>query len=201
MTEQKYPVMRKILPVLIGILFVGGCSIMGTKTPEPRWHSVKQDGAVELRDYDPMIVAEVTTTGERYEAINAGFRILAGYIFGGNKAQTKIAMTAPVTQEATEDQKTWKVRFIMPPASTPAMLPVPNDNRIRLLEIPAYRVAVIQFAGFNTDSNLNEHQKILMDWLARNNITSIGSPTYAFYNPPWTLPFFKRNEIMVKIPQ
>jgi DNA gyrase inhibitor GyrI len=209
--------MNRTLPILLLTLFIGGCSIVGTKSPEPSWHSVRQDGDMEIRDYDPMIVAEVTTTGERYAAINAGFRILAGYIFGGNTAQTKIAMTAPVTQESTgaksekiamtapvtqeasENQNEWKVRFVMPPEYTLASLPVPNDNRIKFLEIPAYRTAVIQFSGFNTDSNLSEHQKILMDWLAKNNITPIGKPIYAFYNPPWTLPFFKRNEVMVKI--
>ena len=190
---------------------------MGTKTPEPSWHSVRQDGDIEIRDYDPLIVAEVTTTGERYAAINAGFRILAGYIFGGNTAKTKIAMaapltqekddaqgekiamTAPVTQEAAEGKNEWKVRFVMPPEYTRASLPVPNDPRIKFLEIPAQRTAVIQFSGFNTDSNLSDHLKILMDWLAKNNIGAIGQPTYAFYNPPWTLPFFKRNEVMVKI--
>lgn len=190
---------------------------MGTKTPEPSWHSVRQDGDIGIRDYDPMVVAEVTIIGERYAAINHGFRILAGYIFGGNTAQTKvamtspvtqesgdangekIAMTAPVTQEASENQNEWKVRFVMPPEYTLASLPVPNDTRIKFIEIPAYRTAVIQFPGFNTDSNLSNHLKILMDWLVKNNIAPIARPTYAFYNPPWTLPFLKRNEVMVKI--
>jgi len=197
--------------------FLGGCSLVGAKTPEPSWHSVKKDGDIEIRDYDPMIVAEVTTTGERYAAINAGFRILAGYIFGGNTAKTKIAMrapvtqesrdakgekitmTAPVTQEASENQNEWGVRFVMPPEYTLASLPVPNDTRIKFLKISAHRTAVIQFSGFNTDSNLSEHLKMLMDWLGKNNIAPIGEPTYAFYNPPWTLPFLKRNEVMVKI--
>ena len=172
---------------------------MGTETSEPSWQSVKRDGDIEIRDYDPMIVAEVATNGEHYEAINAGFRILAGYIFGGNTAQTKIAMTAPVTQEELENQNEWKVRFVMPPDYTMASLPIPNDARIKFLEIPAYRTAVIKFSGFNTDSNLKEHLKILMAWLATNNIAPIGKPVYAFYNPPWTLPFFKRNEVMVEV--
>jgi len=76
----------KTLPILFIILFIGGCSIVGSTTLEPSWHSVQEDGTIQIRDYDPMIVAEVTTSGERYDAINAGFRILAGYIFGGNTA-------------------------------------------------------------------------------------------------------------------
>jgi hypothetical protein len=87
----------------------------------------------------------------------------------------------------------------MPPEYTLASLPIPNDTHIKFMEIPAYRTAVIQFSGFNTDSNLSDHLRILADWLAKNNITSIGQPAYAFYNPPWTLPFFKRNEVMLKI--
>jgi hypothetical protein len=87
----------------------------------------------------------------------------------------------------------------MPPQYTLASLPVPDDSSISFIEVPAYRTAVIQFAGFNSDSNLSEHQTILMDWLAKNNIKAIGKSTFAFYNPPWTLPFFKRNEVMVKI--
>jgi len=203
--------------VLLTLVFFGGCSIVGTKTTEPSWHSVRQDGDIEIRDYDPMVVAEVTTAGERYAAINAGFRILAEYIFGGNTAQTKIpmtapvtqeardaksvkiAMTAPVTQEASANQNEWKIRFVMPPEYTLTSLPVPNDARIKFLKIPAYRTAVIQFSGFNTDNNLNEHQTTLMNWLTKNNIAPIGQPIYAFYNPPWTLPFFRRNEIMVRI--
>ena len=191
---------------------------MGTKTPEPAWHRIRQDGNMEIRDYDRMTVAEVMITGERYMAINAGFRILASYISGDNRARKKIPMTAPVIQEAGdadgeaitmmapviqepgETMNTWNIRFVMPPEYTPALLPVPEDTRIRFLEVPAYRTAVIQFSGFNTDSNLSEHLSILMDWLASNNISPAGRAIYAFYNPPWTLPFFRRNEISIRIP-
>jgi DNA gyrase inhibitor GyrI len=209
--------MNKILLILSLVLLIGGCSIVGTKSPEPSWHSVRQDGDIEIRDYDPMIVAEVNTAGERYAAINAGFKILAGYIFGGNTTRTKVAMgapitqeagtkgenlamTAPVTQEASENQDEWKVRFVMPTGYTLETLPIPNDPQIKFEEIPAHRTAVIQFSGFNTDENLSDHLTLLREWLSRNNIVPIGKPTYAFYNPPWTLPFLKRNEVMVKIP-
>jgi len=187
------------------------------KTPEPSWKSVKIDGNIEIRSYDPMIVAEATTTGERSAAINDGFRILAGYIFGGNAGQQsiemtapvtqqsgtsegqKIAMTAPVTQEAGENQTEWKVRFIMPAQYTLSSLPRPNDDRIKFIEIPAHKVAVIRFSGFNTDNNLATHKAALIRWANDNNINMDGEPVYAFYNPPWTPPFMKRNEVMVKI--
>lgn len=189
------------------------------KTPEPEWQSVRKDGNIEIRQYKPMIVAEVTAAGERYAAINDGFRILAGFIFGDNTVQQKIAMTAPVTQEAgssqsekipmtapvtqepTSKNNEWMVRFIMPGNYTLATLPKPNDKRIRILEIPAYKTAVIRFSGFNTDKNLEKHEKDLIAWLQDNKIKFQGQPTYAFYNPPWTPPFMKRNEVMIGIDQ
>jgi acetyl/propionyl-CoA carboxylase alpha subunit len=187
------------------------------KTPEPSWRSGSKSGNIEIRAYDPMIAAEVTTTGERGEAINDGFRILAGYIFGGNSGQQsiemtapvtqqpdisegqKIAMTAPVIQEAGVNQSEWKVRFIMPAEYTLSSLPKPNDDQIKFIEVPAYKAAVIRFSGFNTDSNLMSHKTELMTWIKENKISAEGEPVYAFYNPPWTPPFMRRNEVMVKI--
>ena len=187
------------------------------KTPEPKWQSLQKDRNFEIRSYDPMIVAEVTTTGERYAAINNGFRILASYIFGDNTVQQKIAMTAPVSQQArnsdsqkipmtapvtqkpTKNKNEWTVRFIMPENYSMATLPYPNDKRISLAEIPAYKAAVIRFSGFNTDQNLSKHQMQLTEWIKKNDIKTSGNPAYAFYNPPWTPPFLKRNEIMIKI--
>ena len=208
--------MKIVILLLIASFTLGGCSIVA-KTPEPSWKSVRKDGDIEIRAYDPMIVAEATTTGERGEAINEGFRILAGYIFGGNTGQQsiemtapvtqqarnsggqKIAMTAPVTQEAGENQNEWKVRFVMPAEYTLSSLPKPDDVRIKFIEIPAYKAAVIRFSGFNSDSNFTSHKTKLIKWIENNNIATDGEPVYAFYNPPWTPPFMKRNEVMVKI--
>lgn len=208
--------MRKFFFCLFVVFLAGGCSSVG-KTPEPHWRSVKKDGNIEIREYAPMIVAEVTTSGERYDAINDGFRILAAFIFGENSvkqtiemtapvtqqsekaASQKIAMTAPVTQEAAGKNDEWKVRFVMPAEYTLKTLPKPNDDRIRILEIPSYQTAVIRFSGFNTDKNLGRHEEMLMAWIAKNNLKTSGKPTYAFYNPPWTPPFMKRNEVMIRI--
>lgn len=186
------------------------------KTPEPIWHRLQQDGKIELRAYAPMIVAEVTMTGERYQAINDGFRALAGYIFGGNTVNQKIAMTAPVLQEradkgekiamtapvmqaAAETANEWRVRFVMPASYTLATLPRPNDARVKLIEVPAHKVAVIRFAGLNRDENLQKHRDQLLTWVRAQNLKTVGTPSYAFYNPPWTLPFLRRNEVMVGI--
>ena len=208
--------MKKLPVILLIIFLVGGCSSVG-KTPEPVWSSVRKDGNIEIRAYDAMIVAEATTTGERYAAINEGFRILAAYIFGENTVQKKIAMTAPVTQQAGKPQSQkiamtapvtqdaskkpaeWNVRFVMPGNYPLETLPRPKDKRINILEIPAFKAVVICFSGFNTDNNLHKHETELMAWIKKNNIKISGNPIYAFYNPPWTPPFLKRNEVMIKI--
>ena len=190
--------MNKIISIIMIALVIGGCSAV-SKTPEPKWRSLRKDGNFEVRHYDSMIIAEVTVAGERYTAINNGFRILADYIFGDNLEQDKIAMTAPVMQEAISNADKWKVRFVMPQEYTYNSLPKPNDTQIEFIEVPAHRAAVVQFSGFNTDSNLRQHQAQLMDWLYKEKITVVGQPVFAFYNPPWTLPFMRRNEIIVMI--
>jgi|APTNR8051073442_1049403.scaffolds.fasta_scaffold55673_1 hypothetical protein len=205
--------MKKIILLSLVSLTLGGCSIVA-KTPEPNWTSVRKDGDIEIRSYDPMIVAEVTTKGERYNAINAGFRVLAGYIFGDNQGKKelamtvpvtqqaegeKLAMTAPVTQQTTDIKNEWKVGFVMPAEYTLETLPVPNDRQINFVTIPAHQKAVIRFTGFNTDGNLKEHHDELVKWMNDNDFKSSGQPVYAFYNPPWTPYFMKRNEIMFDI--
>jgi hypothetical protein len=196
-------------------ILLGGCSIVG-KTPEPAWKSVRQDGNIEIRRYDPMILAEVTTTGERYDAINDGFRILADYIFGNNEAKQDIAMTAPVTQQSSSssvsipmtvpvtqqkssEEQSWKVSFVMPGNYTMDTLPKPRTDKIRFIEIPEHNQVVIRFSGMNTDKNLAEHQGKLMNWVKAQSLKTSGEPVYAFYNPPWTPFFLKRNEIMLRL--
>jgi hypothetical protein len=165
----------------------------------------------EVREYAPMIAAEVHAPGTREEAVNAGFRILAGYIFGDNLGRGKIAMTAPVTQskapgsgmtapvEQLESQTGWDVRFSMPAAYTLATLPKPADPRIRLLEIPRRRVACVTFSGFWSDANLDSHQSRLAEFLKTHSLIAVSSPVYAYYDPPWTPWFWRTNEILVEV--
>lgn len=170
-----------------------------TKTQEPNWYSTKKDGNIEIRTYESMIVAEVTVAGKRQEAISEGFRILAKYIFGHNMSYKLIPMTAPVMQKASENGEEWKIRFSMPSEYSMKTLPHPNDERIHLIEIPSFKTSVIRFSGFNSDKNINDHQLELKAWLGKNHVDVDPIPTYAFYDTPWTLPFLKRNEVMMNI--
>lgn len=178
------------------------------ETEQPKYTVLAQEGDFELRSYAPMIVAEVSVGGTRDEAVNAGFRILAGYIFGGNEPKAKIAMTAPVTQQkgesiamtvpVTQQAKggDWLVRFTMPASFTMATLPKPTDERIRLVAVPGRKVAALRFSGFRTDEALAAQADRLGAVLAARGLKPAGPPTYAYYDPPWTLPFLRRNEVM-----
>lgn len=186
-----------------------GCIM--SRVAEPKFRVVATEGDIEVRDYPPMVVAEAEVSGERKEAINEGFRLIAGYIFGGNTPRQKIAMTAPVTQQRGEkiamtapvtQQGTgdvWKVRFVMPEGYTLETLPKPENERVKLIGIPAKRFVVIRFSGSQGDKNMKPHREKLLDYVRAQRLPITGEPILAFYNPPWTLPFLKRNEVMLEL--
>lgn len=174
---------------------------------------VEQLEAIEIRDYAPMLLAEVELEGEREATIRQGFRILAGYIFGANTKRDEIAMTSPVTQAASEkiamtspvtqaeggSSGTWKVAFMLPAQYTLASLPEPNDKRIKFrLTDPQRRVA-IRFSGFSSVSNLESHQAQLLAFVDKRNLQATSLPMTAFYDDPFTLPWNRRNEWWVAV--
>jgi DNA gyrase inhibitor GyrI len=179
---------------------------------QPKYEIVETSGNIEIRDYAPMIVAEVDVTGGRRDAIGKGFRIIADYIFGNNTTAQKLPMTAAVTQQDSEkiamtapvtqqgDGNTWRVRFIMPSSYTMETLPKPDNPAVELKEIGAKRYAVIRFSGMAGEDSLKRYTEELNAFISAKNLTPLSAPTYAFYNPPWTLPFLRRNEVMVEIP-
>lgn len=207
--RKKWIIGLSVLALALIILAIG--PIM-SRAEHPTHTVVSRQQNIEIRDYEPMIVAEVTVTGERKKAINEGFRILARFIFGDNMSQKKMAMTAPVTQQSSEtiamtapvtqqaNEKGWVIRFVMPSTYTLETLPRPTDDRISIQSIPKRRQAVIRFSGASSPENLDEHWEKLRAYLKENTLIPQGAPVYAFYNPPWTLPFLRRNEIMVAIP-
>ena len=180
---------------------------------EPAFKQVSREGAFELRDYPAVVVAEVTVTGDQKEAANAGFRLLAGYIFGGNKRRQSIAMTAPVAQQAASEKiamtapvaqtqtttGAWVVRFTMPSAYTLQSLPVPNDARVELRNIEPARFAVLRFSGLAQTADVEAKSNELLAQLKSHRLRAIGSVSLAQYNPPWTLWFMRRNEVMVEV--
>ena len=173
----------------------------------PKYQVIQNFKSIEVRQYDPMIVAEVEVQGDRGTAINTGFRILSGYIFGKNLPRRPIAMTSPVLQQKgmqiamtspvtqIKDGSLWKVQFIMPSAYTLDTLPRPDSPMVKLKSISGYKIATIRFSGCWNDQNLQKYSKILSTFIKDNNLSIKGEAVYAFYNPPWTIPFFRRNEV------
>ena len=184
-------------------------------TEEPAYVASLQDDAFEVREYAAQVVAEVTVPGDRSEAANAGFRLIAGYIFGGNTRRQGIAMTAPVLQAPTTGESIamtapviqggsgnqWGVRFVMPSAWTLETLPVPNDPKVRLLAVPPARQAVVRFSGLAAEQDIAEKTAELQAYMARRGLRAAGPAVLARYNPPWTLWFMRRNEIMIPLAQ
>ena len=109
----------------------------------------------------------------------------------------KISMTAPVIQQGAGTS--WKVRFVMPANYTMSTLPKPNNSAVKLEEIPGKRYAVIRFSGTSREENLKENEKKLKNFISNKQLKPLSEATYAFFNPPWTLPFLRRNEVMVEI--
>jgi hypothetical protein len=197
------------LLVVVGIFAVWG--YMSSQVEQSPYTVISQNGAIEVRDYPPMIVAEVITTGPRDRAIRSGFRLLADYIFGNNQSQSTIPMTAPVTQQSGESipmtapvtqtavEGQWQTRFMMPAAYTMDSLPKPVNPQVHLRTIPQKRFLVIRFSGRPSDEDLQHQQAKLEAALQSQNLTAMSGPIYAFFNPPWTLPPMRRNEIMIEI--
>lgn len=198
---------------ILGVVLLGA-ALWGpivSNVEHPKYTLIERSGNIEVRDYAPMIVAETEVMGERREAITKGFRLIADYIFGNNIASEKVPMSAPVTQQGSEkiamtapvtqqgNGKSWRVRFIMPSKYKMEALPKPNNPAVALKEIPDKRFAVIQFSGMGRRESLERHTKQLNDFLSAKDLTPLSAPTYAFYNPPWTLPFLRRNEVLVEI--
>ena len=147
---------------------------------------------IEIRAYAPRIMA---VTGMEEDS-NGGFRVLAAYIFGGNAEEEKIAMTAPVQQSMAGEKE---MAFMMPAEYALDDLPAPEDQRVSFRAAPAYTAAVIRFSGWASADKADENWQQLRRFLIAEGIDIIGEPTLNQYNPPWTLPFMRRNEIIVPV--
>ncbi len=199
---------------LAAAVFAAAVYIVNT-VEQPKYRAIVTDGDIEIRDYPALVVAEVETTGDRQLAVKNGFRPLATYILGKERAGDPIAMTAPVTQEretiamtapvvqsrvnGQHGGDTWHVRFFMPSQHTLDALPKPAGAGIRLKNIPATRRAAIRFSGGATDALMSEKEARLRDWLVRRGTKSSGSATYAYYNAPFTPGPMRRNEVWLEV--
>ncbi len=179
---------------------------------EPSFKTIVREGAFEVRDYPALVVAEVTVSGDQKEAAGKGFRLLAGYIFGGNKRRQSIAMTAPVAQAPTSEKIAmtapvtqtqsageWVVRFTMPSAYSMETLPEPNDPKVHLRLVLPARFAVLQFSGLARKDDVAAKTAELEKLAGTHHLRAIGPASLSQYDPPWTPWFMRRNEVMIPI--
>lgn len=203
--------------ILYFILFVCGVwSLWGyvsSRAETAAYSVVESRDGYEVRLYPEHIVARTVVTGSYNKALNEGFRIIAGYIFGGNTKKERIAMTTPVVEQsessesiamttpvtATIQGTSHTISFGMPRSYTRATLPTPDDARIEIATIPEKKVAALRFSWVRTDTHVRAKKQQLLHMLARDGSTTVGEPYYAGYNAPWTPPWMTRNEVLIEI--
>jgi hypothetical protein len=190
------------------------CSTVGVReTEEPAFTVAAQLGEVQVRQYGARAAAETVVEADEKQARNIGFRRIADYIFGANHGGVKIAMTAPVQQDAAgtaiamtapvaqsrDAAGHWRIRFFMPGSYTLATLPVPNDDQVRLVAVPPETLAVLRFSGTPDPDAVAARTGQLVATLENSAWRPAGAPVAWFYDPPWTLPALRRNEVAIPV--
>ena len=210
-----------LLALLAGFLWME--SAMATE--EPHYDVRISQAPFELRHYAPTLIAQTLVDGDMDEASNKGFRLIADFIFGNNLAvgsdqaakiamtapvtvepqSSKIAMTAPVTLEpqshdtSVAGAKQWRIYFVMPSQYTMASIPKPKNSAVTLHEVPRKYFVVHRYSGFNSMARVQEKTNEALIWAKQQSLKVVGTPQLSRYDPPWTLPMFRRNEIMVEV--
>lgn len=182
--------------LVMTLLFTLGHNAMAIE--EPDFEVLAEREGYEVRRYEPYLVAEVDVVGG--DSDGRAFRILAGYIFGGNEGGQKMQMTAPVESRdnsAREDVTTYA--FVMERKFTMDTLPEPEDKRIRLLERQGRVLAVRRYSGGWSEAKFEKNRQALYDALARDSVRAAGDAEMARYDPPFKPWFLRRNEVLVPI--
>lgn len=209
-------------------LISSACSVFGVRNYEtPDYSVVLQDDNKEIRAYEPYIMAQTVIEGEYDDTANPGFQILAAYINGKNLSNEKVEMTTPVQQEKTGEkiemttpviqektgekvemttpvrqEKTsggWTMAFILPKKYTLETAPKPLDPRITIIPVPAKTLAALRYSGFTGGEKITRKGDELILWVRDQGYLAVGEPFSARYDPPFTLPFLRRNEVMVEV--
>jgi hypothetical protein len=180
-------------------------------TETPQYSILKRDKEFELRRYAGYIQAHVDVTSSNYRtAVEQGFNILAGYIFGNNESRQSIEMTTPVkvaqsekiamtTPVTVSGDGSFTVAFIMPATYQLDTLPIPKDGRIQFTQFPTHLVAAACFSGYFIQKTIQKYQSRLSQWITAQGLETEGDFTVAGYNPPWVPGFLAKNEVLIRI--
>lgn len=200
--------------VAISLLFLWSLvSYFTSRVEHADYILIKKHRGYEVRAYKSHIEAQTTVEGDYQEALGKGFRIIATYIFGGNRKQKSIAMTSPVIEQTFLSEKiamttpilasnvgsSHLIAFGMPRSYTMETLPTPNDNRVKLIKVPAKKMAVLRFSWYRSSARVAKMKEKLVELLRSDKVHTLGSPMYAGYSAPFTPPWMQRNEILIEI--
>ena len=155
------------------------------------------EGDIEIRKYEPHLLASVRVTGDFEDAGSKAFRPLFKFITGENTSDSKIAMTAPVIQSS--DDSEWLISFVMPREYDLESLPVPSSAVVKVSREPEIIMAAMQYSGGWSKSRYQKHEDLMMQALATSNYKSCGAPKWARHNAPFTPWFMRKNEILVPL--
>ncbi len=186
------------LALVAVVLFIQYNTIMAAnKTETQAYQVMKTEKEFEIRFYPSATLATITSSAKSYkELASPGFRKLANYIFGGNKSNTSISMTTPVHMDINDTVSS--MSFVMPSAYSPSNLPTPNDPNITIRTTNEEYVAVVQFSGYASDSEIKQHTAQLKNALEAHGIRYHGNFRFLGYNAPYQF-WGRRNEIIVSI--
>jgi hypothetical protein len=203
-----------VLFIILAIIILWSVwGFFGSRVEQAEYSVIEKMSGYEIRKYPAHIVAQTTVKGNYQDALNEGFRIVAGYIFGNNFKKQSIAMTAPVSSQGASSEKISMtapvlatmhgeehvISFGMPRPQTLQTLPTPTDSRVKIVEVPEKNFAVIKFAWLRTDERIKQMENKLLKLITHDNLHVLGTPIYAGYNAPWTPPWMARNEVMIEI--
>jgi DNA gyrase inhibitor GyrI len=184
-----------LILILLGVLVIAGCKTSRAGYQSAPYRVVRAAGQFELRDYPPLVVVETPMQG-RNSGMNGSFSRLFKFITGGNDAKEKIAMTTPVFMTGNESNAT--MAFVMPAKFSAAKVPQPADSSVKVRELPAGRFVVLRFSGGRNAKNVKKALDQLKQWMASERMAELPPPVYGYFDPPWTPPFLRRNEVMFR---
>lgn len=200
--------------MLACILILSSCSVFGINaTSEAKYKNIKEDNDFSIREYAPLVEAQTTINDPNYKsAIDKGFKYLFEYISGANIAiqglkipvprkpeqpSNKIQMTVPVIIK--NNTTSWTIAFVLPKKYSLGNAPKPINPQVKLVERPQMKMAVITFNGFLDRNSITANTEKLRNWIKIHKLQEVGEPEAAGYNPPWTIPFLRTNEIMIAV--
>lgn len=222
MAMKKYQKRRLLWLGLMGVVFAlvlaaGAASMrsqsLRTRVEAAHYRVLEEREGYELRAYDAQTVAQILLDGDIKTAVFRGFEPLSNYFFWNNErkptpdnsegGRERMQMTTPIIVQGDEPevvnvQGHW-MWFYLPQKYTPETAPTPKDERVKVEQKPAFEAAVIKFNGWGEMGAMREHEDLLRALLKRDGIAVAGLPLYARYDPPWTVPIFRRNEVILPV--